>query len=337
MADKSVSNPDVMFSEMLARINAYSEIAKENNYPIRFYTQTAPSKYHSNSDKYDWKTVRETKDYLQKVWEGVRAKAGKKGIRTAGLITTEPHKDSCPHRHIALIFRNEDEASEFDRIFEEHALREDGDEPGAKRHRLKIVEFDLSQASLGSYLFKYIAKNIEQTIERVEHFETDSDDAAARVQAWKRVHGLRQFQWIGPPVGIYRYMQRCDDPRENEKTANDPRIYEMWSACKANDYKKYIDLMGGLFSKKADRNFEIVNREHTNKYGEVIQRPFGVKAYGTLVIKRMIEWLMERKSAGAGVPWKTLNNCIVQIDQITGDIMGVVGSIDNRLLPEPDI
>ena len=63
---------------------------------------------------------------------------------------------------------------------------------------------------------KYIAKGIDgHRLDGDDPAETDltGAEAAARVVAWARLHGIRQFQQIGGPrVGLYRELRRIREP-----------------------------------------------------------------------------------------------------------------------------
>lgn len=69
----------------------------------------------------------------------------------------EPHHDSTPHWHL-LIFVQPQQKQKLIDIFKAVALAEDGDEKGAKMHRLKIDPTDKAKGTAVGYITKYISK-----------------------------------------------------------------------------------------------------------------------------------------------------------------------------------
>jgi len=69
----SLANPAVRRAELMTRLNGFEQYAESLGHVAEFYTLTAPSKYHANSDKYNEVTPRDTNAYLQKVWAKIRA------------------------------------------------------------------------------------------------------------------------------------------------------------------------------------------------------------------------------------------------------------------------
>ncbi|HCL5208661.1 TPA: replication endonuclease, partial [Salmonella enterica] len=121
-------------------------IADEMGLIGMFFTLTAPSSYHSTrikdgkrNDKYNGASPRKTQKYLCKVWSRVRAAWQRRGIRTFGFRTVEPHHDGTPHWHMVLWFRPED-LEKATTVFRTYALQEDGDEPGAEDYRFEAVQ-----------------------------------------------------------------------------------------------------------------------------------------------------------------------------------------------------
>lgn len=131
----SISNPEIRRIEMIVRIRGYKEWAEQQGMSCMFYTITAPSKYHANSDKYNNASPRETQEYLVKQWAKVRAELSKAKVKVFGLRIVEPHADATPHWHMVLFMKPSDEPTVTNTL-RRYALQHDGDEEGAAKKPL---------------------------------------------------------------------------------------------------------------------------------------------------------------------------------------------------------
>ena len=162
----SVANPANRRRELMTRMRGFEELAKLESLAGDFYTLTAPSRYHAmqhngrRNNKYAGASPRETQQYLCKVWARTRAAWKRKGIRVFGFRVVEPHHDATPHWHLLLFMRPE-HVEQAREIFRKHALKKDGNEPGAQENRFKVVPIDEAQGSATGYIAKYISKNID--------------------------------------------------------------------------------------------------------------------------------------------------------------------------------
>jgi len=129
-------------------------------------------------------------------------------------------------------------------IFRDYALREDGDEPGAKTSRLKRSASMKKKGSATGYIVKYICKNIDGNFsedgnQAEDWFGNDARDASERVGAWAAIHRIRQFQQIGgAPVTVWRELRRLE-PVSNEL------VDSARQAADQSDWATFVELMGG--------------------------------------------------------------------------------------------
>ncbi len=256
-------------------------------------------------------------------------------------------------------------------------LKDAGDEAGAKEHRAKFLRMESGGAS--GYIAKYIAKGIDDAgamasghvdEQSGEVFAMDQGDmfggGAARVAAWARSHGIRQFQALGqPPVTVWRELRRVT---QAQAVAGSDRIAAMWSAAQRDGAKRaswavYMVRQGGAM---AGRNYrvgvDVEQVEHQGRYETINKaKPVGVVdrmqdkraaserkewrprgAWGSrgssFAVQRPVKPAdREHKSArnaGAAVPpWTRVNNCTQrQAETIAGVPVSVIKRQEKRLM-----
>ncbi|WP_456297292.1 replication endonuclease [Vibrio sp. AK197] len=237
MVLKSVSNPAIRRHELMVRCRGCEDIGNELGLQGLFLTLTTPSKYHNSYkkggfiDHWNGASPRDAQLYLNKVWQRIRAKLGRDGIRWFGVRVAEPHHDGTPHWHL-LIWVKPEEVIRVRDTFISYATLEDRHElhpelekekkkpfrkgayvgPMDYRPRCDFGLIDPEKGTATGYIAKYISKNIDG-------FAMDDDvsdetgksvkDMAKNVSAWKSRWRIRQFQFFGgAPVTTYRELRR---------------------------------------------------------------------------------------------------------------------------------
>jgi len=192
------------------------------------------------------------------------------------------------------------------------AIRVDGDEAGAKKHRIDFGEIDLSIGSASSYLFKYISKNLAG-FGVGEDFESDGQDAkdtAPRVRSWASTWGIRQIQQVGgASVGVWRELRRCNDELEGI-------MEEARQAAHEGDWKTYYEIQGGHTVPKSKHPIKVLKKLNVdtktgevelNYYGEPIERVKGLICDdGQEVITRLKEWTIRDIDTGEKIVFETV-------------------------------
>lgn len=303
LASRGQSNPVNKRNELMLRMRGYEEIARDMNLNGLFLTLTCPSKYHAiNSDgtknkKYNGSTPKEASDYLTELWARIRAKWARNGIRPFGFRITEPHHDATPHWHVLIFMAPayEDLAME---IFKYYAMKEDGNERGAKKYRYDIVAIDWSKGTAAGYIAKYVAKNIDGFAVGEDHeVGVAANTTAARVDAWASCWGIRQFQQIGGvSVSVWRELRRLRDPL-TDITEKD--LEKIRAAADEGDWAKFVKLMGGPTVKRDSMAVKPTYKDSESSYGEVVKKIEGVVMWGIVrAITRLHTWTVRKVGEG---------------------------------------
>jgi len=322
LAAVSVSNPAIRRAELMTRIAGFELIAVGLGHAGEFYTLTTPSQFHARhhngrpNKRYDPKnTPLEAQRYLCRVWAQIRADLHRRGIKLYGFRVVEPHHDGTPHWHM-LMFLPPQHVDTVREVMRKHALKLDGNEPGATERRFTVKAIDWSRGSAAGYIAKYIAKNIDGVgatgASIGEDFEgrhgTSAAEGAARVDGWASTWGIRQFQQIGgAPVTIWRELRRVDVPGGGDV------LEQAATAADDGNWSEFVRLMGGPLVSRCDLPLSLAKEaaEQPNRYGETgVPVVHGVVAVesGEYLKTRIHEWVVQRSGAAAQ-PWSAVNNC----------------------------
>ncbi|WP_051264077.1 replication endonuclease [Teredinibacter turnerae] len=297
LADLSVSNPALRRAELMVRMRGFENIANDSGsqYAGVFYTLTCPSKYHAYSKtgqrnpKFNGATPADAQDYLNTLWQRVRAAWQRAGIASFGMRVVEPHHDGTPHWHLLLFFETPF-AQQATRIFRKHAFEEDGDEPGAQEHRFTVVDIDPQKGSATGYIAKYISKNIDGYGIDADTYGLDAKDSAQRIEASASTWGIRQFQQIGgASVTVWRELRRL-----GAETLDATLLVKLIQAADTGEWDVFNELMGGAICQRTDRPVRpmYLTKAEENRYGEIIKKLSGLFYCSSKVVSRIHTWLV---------------------------------------------
>ena len=334
----------------MTRLRGMDELGEAASLVADFYTLTLPSKYHAVhhhggiNQMFNGATVRDGQMQLRRLWAQFRARAAKEEIFYYGLRVAEPHHDGTPHWHMVLYSRESDR-ERLRAMLRELWLSEDGFEPGAARHRIRILACDRTVGSPAGYLAKYIAKNIDgfevgadfesgararqdagdygaPEVPALEIDQMDALDTSKRVLTWAWLHGIRQFQFFGTArVGLWRELRSLTDPCES------PYIEAARRAADSGEWRAFIDAVGGVFAGPNTTitlwRAELINEDtgeiKLNQFDEPAGRQtVGIIAPDGYLWTRLVTWRLERavtvidtspreERSGAGNPFGWTN------------------------------
>jgi Bacteriophage replication gene A protein (GPA) len=332
----TTANKEIRRGELMTRIRGCEEWADSEGLIGLFTTNTAPSRFHAAkhgggiNKKYDDSTPDMAQAWLNQTWARCRAQLHRQGVKIMGFRVAEPHHDGCPHWHMLIWVKPEQEKA-LRMALVDHWLRED--EFGAGRNRLKIKR--MIKGGAAGYVAKYIAKNINDN--GIKHHE-DADEVpnytlearedgeliinpSMRVEAWAACWRIRQFQAIGqPPVTVWRELRRVT--REAAAGGSDTLIMAWLAVHRRGDKKAswlaYMQAQGGAMRKRDAYHVTTFNEEKTTngRYGQTTAAwTSGVRdrtrdtAHSVTPTKREA-WGAEGFSRGHKVPaWTRWNNC----------------------------
>ena len=323
----SLANPECRRAELMVRIRGCDEYADWQGWGCEFWTLTAPSRFHAQSvgndlwggenPRYDGSTPKDAQHWLSGVWARARAAWGRIELRVAGLRTAEPHHDGTPHWHL-IVYGPAAELRVARQVLRRYALKDEGGEPGARRHRFN---YKIAEAGRGAaaYAAMYVSKNINgEGAAGREDNEAGGyiSEGAKRVDAWASHWGIRQFQFFGMPrVGLWRILRKV----EGGAGPAGSNIERARAAADESNWGGFWRYAGGLdFIKGAARLTE---------YGDAAARAvIGVCEGGRRLLVKARDWVIywgwaaKRMRAGGGdLPRSCVNNCtpdgLAAIDQ----------------------
>ncbi len=297
------------FSRLLNWSDGMGVYAEKHGHKCAMYTITCPSKMHPVSKNYDGTTTREAQRYLSNLWNQANARFKKRKIYPYGFRVAEPHKkDGAVHWHV-LLFAPLDVLNKIDEILNDHAMRVDGEELGADKHRYKfdLIDKEKGGAKPSSYLFKYLMKGLggrdDYTADDIDKIITEK---LSTVKAWARTHGIRQVQMVGGvSVGVWNELRSIKDELE------DSHLEKMRLACCDGDFCAFFELQGGhtigktkhyarphresvkTVTERIDTETgEIIEDviEALNTYGEVIEKVVGIKTGDQVFFNHREKW-----------------------------------------------
>lgn len=252
-------------------------------------------------------TPRLSHEWIKDKWADFRTWLKDQGINSYFVRSTEPMHDSTTHWH-GLLWVPESQAKAVRKAMRDAFLSEYGDEYGARKHRIMVKHLDPQDGSAAGYLMKYLSKNINGHGLADGDYESGLDAAtgAERVTAWRKVWGIRAFQFSQnlAPVTVWRELRRLTEADVTDR----PALAQLREAADKGNWKQYMELLPqlgsglrkGIIDLKdgsgisnpldwspvglpepeawAQRFYSRLSLAKTNQYGEVVPRVIGIQS-----------------------------------------------------------
>ncbi len=297
----NITNPDILFAEWMVRVRGFEQVAEQYNHVAVMATISTPSRMHpimkasgKANPKFDGTSPKQAHDYLNHVWQLIRAKLSRSHIAPYGMRVAEPNHDGTPHWHI-LLFVSPEQLKPLKKVIKHYALKDSAHEKGANQYRVNFVDIDPKKGSAAGYLAKYIAKNITG-IKGANVCDAGGGMAARRTRAWASAYGIRKFAQIGgPSVTVWRELRRLPEPVQDEQ------LEALRQAADSSNWAAFCLLMGGvgqmaeyqvkpLYS-NSDSDVAEHELKNLNHYGEPRRpRVIGLKSSRYEVLTRVKRW-----------------------------------------------
>jgi hypothetical protein len=328
LSDSSNANPSNRRNGLMVQIRGMADYAKEYGHAPLFAVVTCPSRMHVfkidqatgkaiPNARFDGTSPRDAQDYLQGLWQRIRAVFDREGICFYGMRTTEANHDGTPHWNL-LLFVPPGQMDRAKAIIQSYALADSPNEPGAQKCRVRFEDIDSRRGDAVSYIAKYIAKGTDAAGLDNGLFGDSAATAAQRLRAWASTHGIRQFQFFGsPPVGLWREMRRIP---ESSLEGAPSGFKDAWQAAQKQgsdraDFCRFWKAIGGKVKRVKDYLLQLDKRaaDGLDRYGKALPpETAGLEWKPSGDVFESVRHVWEVVSSwGVRVasPWTRVNNC----------------------------
>lgn len=156
---------------------------------------------------------------------------------------------------------------------------------------MRRIEIDPIKGDIVGYFAKYISKGIDGLPVGVDledgERQRDVIETAVRIEAWRSIHGLRQFQFFGDrPVTVWRHARRLGRPSHGA-------IELVRRAAETPDWSSYIEVQGGAPRTAADHHVRLhkISLDTPGLYGDAVgERIVGIESAELIEITCEREW-----------------------------------------------
>ena len=260
-------------AKITAKAAGLNKYAKAHKLTAAMITVTCPGTFRK-----DGTTLQEALDHLRVVWKRVNAERLKQCLKVAGLMVWQPHQKPIAHQHIYVIGSQNDISTLYSIIYDK-AREVYPDEKGAKERRTNIKWQDNEIGSLSSYALSYViryAKDDDGTEAKGEACEMDG----SAEDTWYAMNRCRRIGWFGLPEDTHW----SHSARAKRWQVKNKKTIKMREAARKGDYFTWLELAGGIGTRRKDRAMSAIRVERETAYGETTYRYIGSTINGNRII-----------------------------------------------------
>lgn len=273
------SSPKTRFAKLYAFTKAMDELAQGEGLAAGMLTLTLEPAWHPNpshgASSWNGGSPREGHRVIAKRWQSILRDLHRAQIGLSGLRVVEPHKDSCPHWHLWLLYRPEVESRLLatvmqhfpgklkirapsrkgqklhpdDRIYatQTDLLAGGGRVPTHAKEgaQVELSRIDRSISSGASYAMKYLLKTVDagdQLNKEVDLFGAAPADDEAKQRAQhqataQRVDAYRSLWGINASqlFGVAKCLSAWDELRRLNQPPVHAKLHELWVLARGSD------------------------------------------------------------------------------------------------------
>ncbi|MGJ9417703.1 replication endonuclease [Massilia sp. CMS3.1] len=274
-----VKRPEHKFAKLYTFVKGMETLGEQQNLASAMVTITLDPEWHPNplhgKKKWNGKSPREAHKFFCKRWQAIMRDLERDGIKLSGLRVVEPHRDACPHYHIWLLYRAENETkillavmryfplglkvrtpgagelSDKDEIYENRLALAAGASRVWRGMKDKFqVEFsrivrrldangERRPCSSASYVMKYLMKTLPANVSKASNKSIDgagNGKSSDEVEI-SRVDAFRSVWGInqGQLFGVAKCLTIWDELRRIQHPPEHPRMKDLWEKARGGD------------------------------------------------------------------------------------------------------
>ncbi len=270
-----MNTTDKRIAELYVFSLGIDALAVEQGKTYMMITLTCPPTMHPNpmgNRSWDRTRARDAYKFLNNANEAVKRRLANKGISfkhgdAYGIIVSEPHQDGCPHLHILMYYRPEDQAliiDEYEKTFHWHKKAVDF---SIENPDYQNNEGESAAARGSSYLFKYLSESFyeagdcDNTADKGKHYR------ARHISAWRAQIGARAFRTFGL-LRCATLWRQCRKLRGSKADCGEALQKAIDAAC-SNDFKGFYHCILGS-------TIKVVTEARATRYGDTYHAVLGV-------------------------------------------------------------
>jgi len=263
-------------AKLYAKIAGLRNLQDMHGYDACMITITCPGG--------EWREKATARDSIQHqgyVMQQITKRRKELDMNVAGMVCTQPHKDSISHQHMYVI-GDRKELEKLINIVNNEALEKFfPDQKGAREQRVDVIWENKSIGRLSSYAARYVCRLA--AVDDDQKPVTEKDGGGE--DSWYSANAARRISWFGLLEDYAWDSLRTAKMVEGNTALN--RVIKMaWEG----NYAAVTQMLGGIGLAKSKRPYKAVREEYTTRFEETAYRYLGIEIYGAELLKADIDW-----------------------------------------------